>query len=422
MKTGCVVPTVSRSTLAALAAIGLAGSVAGCGVIPKDGPYANDVRAGAEVTVKPAGEPIAYAFVSLSPLSLKITNATTTSLSPAFRSFTASRQPAQVRIAPGDSVSLTIYEATTGGLFLSGDNAGRNGNYVQVPTQQVDTSGYIDVPYAGRVRVAGQTSEEVGREIAKKIATRAIEPQVVVSVTDRRGNDVAVLGEIFSPAFPGRFSLDPGGIRLLPAIAKAGGPKYPPYETLVTVQRGSQTEQAIMTNILRNPSQNIQLRPGDSVYLSREPKIFLTLGATPSPGAVGGINNRRFVFDNDNITLAEALAKSGGLDDQRADPTAVFIYRRESKRTLAEMGVDTSAYREDFVPTIFTVDFSQPDGLFMSNSFFMRDRDVIYVANSRVTDTNKILNIFGQTTRSFYEVSFGAGSASVLGGAAGAVR
>ena len=160
-------------------------------------------------------------------------------------------------------IGITIFEASAGGLFIPQEAGSRAGNFVAVPAQQVDGSGNITVPYGGVIRVVGRTAADVSRIISEKLSQRAIEPQVVVSINERRGNDVAVLGEVKSPA---RFSLDPGGISLLGAIsARAGGPTQPTYETAVTVQRAKQTHQAAMSTIVKNPDENITLIPGDIV-------------------------------------------------------------------------------------------------------------------------------------------------------------
>lgn len=376
----------------------------GCGIIPKDGPAGFDASQRANVTVEPSAAPVDFALVALSPLVLKAANHAVDASAPGFSSFVREGNSSQARIAIGDVISITIFESTTGGLFIPDEAGSRNGNYVTVPNVQVDSSGTIATPYAGSISVVGKTPQQVGKEIAGRLEKRAIEPQVVVTIADRRGNEVAVLGDV---NLPQRFALDPGGLRALDAIARAGGPKSPAYETLVTIQRRGRTERAIMTTMVKEPRQNVQLRSGDTVYLSREPKVFMTLGATLPPGSVGGINNRRFPFDNDNETLSEAIAKSGGLDDSRADARAVFIYRFERKPVLEEMGVDTSRYAADLVPTIYSVDLSRSDGFFLSSSFYMKNHDIIFVSNSLTPDLNKLFGTVALLSGSFYNGAIG---------------
>jgi polysaccharide export outer membrane protein len=199
-----------------------------------------------------------------------------------------------------------------------------------------------------------------------------------------------VLGEVNTPA---RFALEPGGTRLLNAIARAGGTRNPGYETVITLQRRGRVDQALLTSIIANPSYNIALQPGDVVYASREQRFYMVFGATPAPGGVVGSQNRRFTFEVENLTVAEAVARAGGLDDLRADPRSVFLFRNEPKKLLQEMGVDVSRFREATVPTVYTLDLSDTQGFFIANSFYMRHKDLIFVSDSPSRDLIKFLDI-----------------------------
>lgn len=365
-------------------------ALSGCFAVPKDGPAVQQVRDMADVKVERTAATLSYAYVKLSPLSIEASNAYTIAGNPSFPRLPDSPRVNDVRIGTGDIVNLTIFESQAGGLFIPQEAGSRAGNFVSVPNQQVDASGNITVPYAGNVSIVGRTAREASEEITRRLASRAIEPQVVVTIAERRGNEVSVLGEVNAPL---RFALDPGGVRLLGALARAGGPRNPPYETVVTVQRKNVKMQSSMTAILKDARQNLQVVPGDVIYVSREPKVYIALGATPSPGSIGGINNRRFSFDEDNMSLNEAVAKAGGLENTRADSSAVFVYRMEPKATLAKMGVDVSRYTQDLVPTIYEADWSRADAFFLASNFYMRNKDVIYVSEHPTADLTKFANI-----------------------------
>ena len=365
--------------------------MAGCStLVPKDGPTTQVLNQNADTTLLRTTDTVGYALVNLSPPILNIANAATGPAGPSFAQLPSARNAKDVRIGTGDLLNLTIFESQAGGLFIPQEAGSRAGNFVSIPNQQLDESGSISVPYAGQIKAVGRTAGEVSEEITKKLANRAIEPQVVVTIAERRGNEISVLGDVNQPA---RFAADPGGIRVLGAVARAGGPKDPPYETIVSIQRGSKSVQMPMTDIIRNPKQNIELVPNDVVYVSREQKVFLALGATPSPGSVGGINNRRFAFDNDNMSLSEAVAKAGGLDPTRADSAAVFIFRMEPRAKLAQMGVDVAGYDEGLVPTIYSADWSKSDAFFLANEFFIHNKDVIFVSEHPTSDLLKFSSI-----------------------------
>jgi polysaccharide export outer membrane protein len=362
-------------------------------VVPKDGPTGDEVRGGAEVSLADASN-VSYAIVKLTPLvSRHVQREVTKPV--LFRSAVRGTGLPDVRIGPGDTITVTIFEAQAGGLFIPGQPGTSTGNFVNLPAQQIDRSGRIAVPYAGEITAVGRTPAEIQTDIENRLRSRAIEPQVVVTVNQRQSDEVSVLGDVNQPA---RFALEPGGTKILNAIARAGGSTAPGYESVITLQRRGRVDQALLTSIVANPSYNINLIPGDVVFVHREPRFFLVFGATPAPGAVGGQQNRRFTFESENLTLAEAVARAGGLQDSRADPRSVFLFRMEPRRLLQDIGVDVSKYKEDMVPTVYTVDLSDTQGFFLANSFYMRNKDVIYVSDSPSVDLIKFLDIVRSIT------------------------
>jgi polysaccharide biosynthesis/export protein len=367
-------------------------ALAACASVPRDGPTLSEIRSNAQNTIAETHERLPYALINLSPSVLGAANTATAAATPSFGVFPRQNAASQnIRISVGDVVTVTIFEATSGGLFIPSEAGARAGNFVQVPSQQVDSSGFIDVPYAGSIKVAGSTARSASSIIAKRLASRAIEPQVVLSLNERKGNNVSVMGEVNLPA---RFPLDPGGVRLMGAIAKAGGSKHPAYETIVTIQRGTNTYRSTLSSIVRSSSQNIEIYGGDTIYLSREPKYALVFGATPDVTAGG---SRKITFDNDTMSMAEGLAKANGLSSTRADPRAVFVFRVETKKYLTSVGVDTSNYATNQIPTVYAVDLSTADGLFLINQFNLRDKDVIVASDSAIVDYLKFINVINQT-------------------------
>lgn len=365
----------------------LAFALAGC-VVPKDGPTGHEVETSAEVKLVDSGR-LSYAYVKLSPLT--VDKIQTEPQRPVlFSRLTELAPPTDAVIGPSDTVSITIFEAAAGGLFVPNDAGARPGNFIQVPNQEVDQRGEISVPYGGNIRAVGRTTRDIAGEIERKLKQRAIEPQVVVTIAERNASVVSILGDVAQPI---NVSLRPGGIRLLAGIARAGGSKFPGHETIVTLHRKGRTENALLTSIIQDPNQNIQLAPEDVIYVSHQARSYLAFGATPSPGSIGGQNNRRFVFEEENLTLAEAIAKSGGLLPETADPRSVFLFRYASRATLAKAGLDVSRFVANDVPTVFQVDLSQAQGYFVANHFYMKHKDMIYISESPTTDLLKFLNI-----------------------------
>jgi polysaccharide biosynthesis/export protein len=141
--------------------------------------------------------------------------------------------------------------------------------------------------------------------------------------------------------------------------------------------------------VIRDPRQNIRLAADDVVTLLFQPYSFTALGA------VG--NNAEVPFEGTGLTLAQALGRIGGLQDQRSDPKGVFIFRMEYAEAAASNGT-LSTPRTDvaMVPVIYRVDMKDPAALFLAQRFEIRNRDVIYVSNSPTADFQKFLGLLSQ--------------------------
>jgi polysaccharide export outer membrane protein len=306
--------------------------------------------------------------------------------------FTDRRPPAEIRFGVGDLVGVTIFEAAAGGLFIPPDAGARAGNFVNIPDQAVDRNGNIQVPYAGSIPAANRTPSQVQADIQARLQNRAIEPQVVVTLKEQRTSLVSVLGEVNAPT---RLPVTAAGDRVLDAISRAGGPKNQGFETYVTLQRGDKKASVSFLRLLNEPANNIFIRPGDTVFLYREPHTFLAFGASG--------RNGQFPFEKEKLTLAEAVARASGLLDERADPTSVFLFRLEPRKVAEAIGADPTKKVEyvmpavynvrpdDMVPVIYNVNLREPVGYFHATNFRMRNYDVLFVSNASSVEVLKVL-------------------------------
>jgi polysaccharide biosynthesis/export protein len=135
--------------------------------------------------------------------------------------------------------------------------------------------------------------------------------------------------------------------------------------------------------LVYEPSNNIFVRPNDTIYVYREPQTFLAFGASGTQGQFG--------FDQWRLSLAEAVAKAGGLNDLRADPASVFVYRGEPRKLVERLGVDPSKNDGPVVPVIYQVNFRDPAGYFLATQFQIRNKDVIYISNSVSVESAKLM-------------------------------
>jgi polysaccharide export outer membrane protein len=300
-------------------------------------------------------------------------------------------KPEQV-VGVGDVLNITIFEAAPGGLFTPATASGaRPGNFVDLPAQAVDQKGSIYVPYAGEIPAAARTIPEIQQAIVARLRNRAIEPQVVVSLNQQHSSVVSVLGDVNTP---GVLALNSVGERLLALIARAGGPKFEAIESYVTLQRDGKRVRVLLSRVVHDPRENIFIRPNDVIFITHEAPTFTALGALNQN--VFGFNSE-IPFDVETLTLAQAIGKAGGLNDQQSDPREVYVYRYEGRHFLEKLGVDTTRFAYDSVPTIYHVNLRDPSGYLLASGFQIRTKDVMYVANAKVVDYYKLLTLINNT-------------------------
>lgn len=353
----------------------LVGSIAlgGCGFVPMAGPASMAIRSESSPTLP-------FAVVKLNAAAVQtLGRAEPNVLGGAFAD---SRPPSAIRFGIGDLVDVTVFEASAGGLYIPIEAGVRPGNFVTIPEQPVDNDGNISIPYAGIIHAAGRTNVEIQNDIVNRIKKRAIDPQVVVTSSQQRSSLVSVFGEVRTPV---RFPMPYAGAqdRITDAITRAGGITGPGWETWVMLERHGKRATVPFANLVYWPSNNIFVQPGDRLYLYREPMKFLAFGATGQQG--------EFPFDAWSISLAQAIAKAGGLLDIQADPGSIFLYRREPRDVAEQLGVDCTKFVGDTIPIIFSVSFQDPAGYFLATKLQMRPFDVLYVANAAQVDVTKVI-------------------------------
>jgi len=193
---------------------------------------------------------------------------------------------------------------------------------------------------------------------------------------------VSILGDVRSPA---EVEVGPRGERLLDIISRAGGLSAPSVETYVTVVRGGRQATALFLTIVDDPSENIFVFPGDTIYVNRERRTYLVFGAAGANG--------RFDFDESDLTLGEALGKAGGLLDGRADPSQVYLYRLVPRSTLERVGVSVERFYGEMIPVVFQADLTEPSMFFATQRFRMQDKDLLYISNASSVELTKFLDM-----------------------------
>ena len=298
--------------------------------------------------------------------------------------------PAAPKIGIGDTLSVSIWEAAGGGLFGTSltDHVTAGSRNVTIPEQVVGRDGGISVPFAGRVPVAGRTTVEVQREIERRLAEKAIEPQVIATIIKSVTYAATVSGEVVNGA---RVPLSVNGDRMLDLIALAGGAKSPVYSTFVRLSRDGVTVTLPMTRLVSDPAENIYAQPGDVLTLVQVPQSFSVLGATGQ--------NAQITFNAERITLVEALAKAGGLQDLRSDPTGVFLFRFEPPAIVAALDAPQLGTGPDRAsPVVYRLDMRDANAFFLAQRFPVEDKDIIYVSNAQLNELQKFFTLLNTLT------------------------
>ncbi len=275
-------------------------------------------------------------------------------------------------VRPGDTLGLSIWENVQDGLLTT---AGTQASLEEI---QVDGSGFIFVPYAGRIRAAGNTPEAIRRIITEKLEAQTPDPQVLVRRLAGDGATVSLIGGVGAQ---GVYAIERPTRTLTAMLAQAGGITLPPEITQITLIRGGQSGTVWLQDLYTNPKLDIALRGGDRVLVEEDERFYTALGATGAQVKVP--------FDTQSVSAIEALATVGGLSTALADPTGIFVFRDEDPM-IANNVLARADLLED-TRMIYVLDLTSPNGVFVARDFQIRDGDTVYVTEAPYTQFNKIL-------------------------------
>ncbi|AEI37260.1 polysaccharide export protein [Zymomonas mobilis subsp. pomaceae ATCC 29192] len=379
--------------------------LAGCNSLPSSGPTAHQLLKG----VKPGKNHLNIELVDLNLPSNGMTAVLTAdknseilddniSLSSAAERYTKENSNVDSRnlklrdlteegrvdlVGPGDVLRISIYEAGTR-LFIGNSNRygytgidpSASGEHFDIVA--VDAMGTIKLPYGGRLHVAGLRTIQIQHLIEQAFSTQSQKPQAMVAVLENVANTVYVGGDDATKS--GRMPLTLYRERVLDAVSFVGGPRQPVLlaDTVIIFSRGNKTIKQRLDHITPESPDNLVLLPGDRIELVRRPRTFSVFGAGSKVDQMG--------FNNPEVSLAEALARGGGPNDNISDPRAVFLMR---------FVPDPNAPNKER-PVIYKLNMLDPSSYFLAQRFTLRDKDVLYIASAKLTRAIKFANIVNQ--------------------------
>lgn len=356
-------------------------ALSGCGALPNSGPFTAEVINESNETA--IGD---YVVVDVDE---RVASIWATRPRDSLASFGSTRPAPDVRIGVGDAITVTIWEAAAGGLFsasVSDRTLSAGSRTASIPEQTVPRDGSIQVPYAGRIRVLGLRTADVEALVVERLKGKAIEPQAVVTITRNVSNAATVTGEVVQGA---RIPLTPRGDRILDVIASAGGIRSAAHETFVRLTRRTNTVSVPFNSILANPTENVFVYPDDTITVVRIPQTFSAFGSTGKNASVP--------FDAAGISLEEAIARAGGLVDETADPSGVFLLRFERADLVRELAPGRQINSQgELIPVVYRFNMRTTKSFFLARSFQVRDKDILYVSASTAVPVRKFLGLVGQ--------------------------
>ena len=197
----------------------------------------------------------------------------------------------------------------------------------------VQSDGSIDYPLLGSIPVAGISPTDLAKILQEKLAQGYVkEPKVSISVKEYNSKKIMVFGEVSKP---GLYKLQ-GEIPLLELLFMVGGANQsakrmtiirPPASAPATYippssgtsapppsgknPNNSSIEIDLISLLSKGDlSQNVMIRPGDTIYVSSGTGLrYYVLGQVVNPGPYEWVQD---------ITVLEAIKQAGGVKEKGA--------------------------------------------------------------------------------------------------------
>ena len=281
---------------------------------------------------------------------------------------------AAVTIAPGDTLTVSVWVSEDNSLIT-----GPGQRVAALPPAVVSPSGQIFLPYAGQIDVGGRSQEKARSLIEEAYAAVTPSAQVQLVAQSGRQSSASVVSGV---ANPGAFPLIDSGTTVLDMLAQAGGVPDAVKNPQLRLQRGDTTFGTALKSVFQDTEMNIPVQGGDRIFVEKDARYFLALGAAGSKA--------QHYFPQDRVSALDALSIIGGLQDARANAQGILILRSYAP---GDVRADGSGPRH--TRTIFTIDLTSADGLFSAGEFRIQPGDLVYVTESPLLGARNVLALIG---------------------------
>ena len=269
-------------------------------------------------------------------------------------------------VGPGDVLQIIVWDHPELTIPAGGErSSAESGNWVH-------NDGTIFYPYVGIIKVAGLRVTEVRDMVTNRLSKYIEDPQVDVSVAAFRNKKIYITGEVKTP---GLYPVTNVPTRLIDAIGEAGGLTSEADWSSVVLTRNGNDYRLSLRDIYQfgNTAQNILLQPNDVINVNpvTDAKVFV-LGEVRQPASLQ--------MGRNGLTLAEALAEKGGLNQQESNASGVFVFRKALEGE--GHGID-----------VYQLNAKDAAALILADSFELQERDIVYVTAAPLVKWNRVLRL-----------------------------
>ncbi|WP_242525114.1 polysaccharide biosynthesis/export family protein [Lysobacter changpingensis] len=280
------------------------------------------------------------------------------------------------KIQPGDTLIVTVWdhpELTTPA-----------GNQQQAVTngRLVQPDGTFYFPYAGKLNVTGMTIEDLRSTLTSRLAKYLTNPQLDVNVVGF-GSRVALQGA-FVDTTPQEVTTVPLTLSQAIGRARIDVPQADLSGLVLTRDGRNYNLDLDALNRDGNVAQDIFLRPGDRLYLPfNDRKEVYVIGEVMRPQAL--------TFKTTDLTLTQAIGRSGGLNPITSKGEAVYVIR--GLEDMPQPGQSAQSMQAmQSAATVYHLDAKSPVAFALGDRFRLQPGDVVWVGPAGITRWNRFLS------------------------------